>query len=141
MPDPQGSCRTMRFMGLSRSFTRRDHVSGSADSISLDPLFPAGGYPVIDDWTIRDVKLRIKGVLFSDEIPDVRDIVIISHADACGILENLLSSQELKSVAGRIEQVRKMELICRDIVEGGFPSHSRHRIVYGVEALAPPPCG
>ena len=74
-------------------------------------------YPVIDDRTIRDVKLRIKGVLFSDEIPDVRDIVIISLSDACGILESLLSSQELKSVAGRIEQVCKMELICRDIVK------------------------
>ena len=62
-------------------------------------------------------------VLFSGEIPDPRDIVIISLADACGILENLLSSQELKRVAGRIEQVCKMELICRDIVKA-----ASHRI-------------
>ncbi len=80
-------------------------------------VFQTRRYPVIDDRTIRDVKLRIKGVLFSDEIPDVRDIVIISLSDGCGILESLLSSQELKSVAGRIEQVCKMELICRDIVK------------------------
>ena len=66
-------------------------------------VFQTRRYPVIDDRTIRDVKLRIKGVLFSDEIPDVRDIVIISLSDGCGILESLLSSQELKSVAGRIE--------------------------------------
>ncbi len=71
-------------------------------------VFQTRRYPVIDDRTIRDVKLRIKGVLFSDEIPDVRDIVIISLSDGCGILESLLSSQELKSVAGRIEQVCKM---------------------------------
>ena len=80
-------------------------------------VFQTRRYPVIDDRTIRDVKLRIKGVLFSDEIPDVRDIVIISLSDGCGILESLLSSQELKSVAGRIEQVCKMELICREIVK------------------------
>ena len=80
-------------------------------------VFQTRRYPVIDDRTIRDVKLRIKGMLFSDEIPDVRDIVIISLSDGCGILESLLSSQELKSVAGRIEQVCKMELICRDIVK------------------------
>ena len=80
-------------------------------------VFQTRRYPVIDDRTIRDVKMRIKGVLFSDEIPDVRDIVIISLSDACGILESLLSSQEMKGVAGRIEQVCKMELICREIVK------------------------
>ena len=80
-------------------------------------VFQTRRYPIIDDRTIREVKLRIMGVLFSDEIPDVRDIVIIALSDACGIFEGLLSSQELQSAAGRIEQVRKMELICRDVVK------------------------
>ena len=79
--------------------------------------FQTRRYPIIDDRTMQEVKLRIMGVLFSDEIPDVRDIVIISLADACGIFGGMLSSQELKSAAGRIEQVRKMELVCRDVVK------------------------
>ena len=48
-------------------------------------VFHERRYPIIDNKAVQEVKLRIMGVLFSDEIPDVRDIVIISLADACGI--------------------------------------------------------
>ena len=57
------------------------------------------------------MKLRIMEVLFSDVIPDPRDIVIICLADACGIFRSLLSKQELRQATGRIEQVRKLDLI------------------------------
>ena len=72
-------------------------------------------YPVIDNQPVREVKLRIMGVLFSDEIPDARDIVIISLCDACGMFGGLLSGPELRGVALRIRQVRKMELIGREV--------------------------
>ena len=68
-------------------------------------------YPVVDDRAEREVKLRIMEVLFSDEIPDARDVVIICLADVCGIFRELLSSKELKSASKRIEQVRKLDLI------------------------------
>ncbi len=55
------------------------------------------------------------GVLFSDEIPDARDIVIISLSDVCGIFRGILSTRELKDAAQRINQVRKMDLIGREI--------------------------
>ena len=55
------------------------------------------------------------GVLFSDEIPDPRDIVIICLTDACGVLKDLLSTRELKRATGRIKQVRKMDLIGREV--------------------------
>ena len=80
-------------------------------------VFPTRRYPIIDNRTVREVKLRIMGVLFSDEIPDVRDIIIISLSDVCGILERLLSSQELKATARRVDQVRKMDLIGREVAE------------------------
>ena len=54
-------------------------------------VFHERRYPIIDNKTVREVKLRIMGVLFSDEIPDARDIVIISLADACGIFGGILS--------------------------------------------------
>ena len=72
-------------------------------------------YPIIDGRAAWEVKLRIMGVLFSDEIPDPRDIVIICLTDACGVLRELLSTRELKRATGRIQQVRKMDLIGREI--------------------------
>ena len=72
-------------------------------------------YPIIDDRAAWEAKLRIMGVLFSDEIPDPRDIVIICLTDACGVLRELLSTRELKRATGRITQVRKMDLIGREI--------------------------
>ena len=68
-------------------------------------------YPVVDRSAKNEVKLRIMGVLFSDEIPDPRDVVIICLADACGIFKGLLSRRELSKASARIEQVRKLDLI------------------------------
>ena len=50
-------------------------------------------------------------ILFSDEIPDPRDIAIVGLMDAGGLFKYLLSERELKGVAERIEQVRNMDLI------------------------------
>ncbi|MCE2513224.1 MAG: GPP34 family phosphoprotein [Acidimicrobiia bacterium] len=74
-------------------------------------VFRSRRYPMVDGKEEREVKLRILGVLLSDEIPDPRDIVIICLADACGILHQLLPKRELAGVRDRIEQVRKLDLI------------------------------
>ena len=74
-------------------------------------VFRARRYPIIDGKVDREVKLRIMGVLFSDEIPDPRDIVIIALADVCGLFRELLSKRELERAAARINQVRKLDLI------------------------------
>ena len=74
-------------------------------------VFRSRRYPMIDGQAEREVKLRIMGVLFSDDIPDPRDVVIICLADACGIFKEILSKRELEQAAARIEQVRKLDLI------------------------------
>ncbi len=74
-------------------------------------VFRSRRYPMIDGREEREVKLRIMGVLLSDDLPDPRDIVIICLADACGILRHLMPKRELDSVRDRIEQVRKLDLI------------------------------
>ena len=74
-------------------------------------VFKSRRYPVIDGKAEREVKLRIMGVLFSDEIPDPRDVVIICLADACGLFAELLPKRELEQASVRIEQVRKLDLI------------------------------
>jgi len=80
-------------------------------------VFRSRRYPVVDGTEEREVKLRILGVLLSDEIPDPRDIVIICLADACGILHLLLPKRELAGVRDRIEQVRKLDLIGQAMAE------------------------
>ena len=74
-------------------------------------VFQSRRYPVVDGEAEREVKLRIMEVLFGNEIPDPRDIVIICLADTCGILRELLSSRALERASDRIEQVRKLDLI------------------------------
>ena len=78
-------------------------------------VFHTRRYPVIDNQTLREVKLRIMEVLFTDQIPDVRDIVLIALADVCGIFSSLLSSRELKQVTPRIRQISKLDLIAREV--------------------------
>ena len=74
-------------------------------------VFRSRRYPLVDGKAEREVKLRIMEVLFSDQIPAPRDVVIIALADACGILRELLPKRELEQAAARIEQVRKLDLI------------------------------
>ena len=80
-------------------------------------VFQTRRYPVIDNRTVREVKLRLMGVLFSDEIPDARDILLISLSDVCGIFGSLLSTAELDSAAERIAQVRKLDLMGREVAK------------------------
>ena len=74
-------------------------------------VFQARRYPIIDNTAEREVKLRIMEVLFSDQIPGPRDVVIIGLAHACDIFKEILSTRELARVSDRIDQVRKLDLI------------------------------
>jgi len=74
-------------------------------------VFRSRRYPTVDGTAEREVKLRILGVLLSDDIPDPRDIVIIGLADGCGILGELLPKGEYGRARARIDQVRKLDLI------------------------------
>ena len=74
-------------------------------------------YQTVDGKPEEDVRLRIMRVLFSDDIPDPRDIVIICLADACGIFGNILSSSELAEAQERIELVRKLDPIGRSMTQ------------------------
>jgi hypothetical protein len=78
-------------------------------------VFRTRRYPVIDNQTLREVRLRIMDVLRRDEIPDARDTVIIALAHVCGIFGSLLPSGELQSLLPRIRQISKMDLIAREV--------------------------
>ena len=73
--------------------------------------FRSRRYPTVDGKAEREVKLRIMEVLFGQEIPDPRDVMLICLVDGCGIFSELLSKHELSNAADRIAQVRQMDLI------------------------------
>lgn len=78
-------------------------------------VFRSRRYPIVDGKAEREVKLRLMEVLFSDVIPDPRDIVLICLTDACGIFPELLSKREVQVVQPRINAVRQMDLIGRAV--------------------------
>ena len=87
-------------------------------------------YPVIDGKAEREVKLRIMHVLFSDDIPGPRDIVIICLADACRIFGRIMTETEVERARERIELVRRMDLI------GQAVSSAIRDLEWSVEATA-----
>ena len=107
-----------------------EHIVESADAIRAEGLnrlvdggilerqeerflwvFRTRRYPTVDGTAEREVKLRLMGVLFSNEIPDPRDVMLICLVDACGIFDEILSRNELERASDRIAQVRQMDLI------------------------------
>ncbi len=79
-------------------------------------MFRSRRYPPVDGIAEIEVKLRIMEVLFAEVVPTPRDVVIICLADACGIFNELLSSEDLREVQPRIELVRGMDLIGRAVM-------------------------
>ena len=72
-------------------------------------------YEIADAEAAGEPKQRVLRILFNTNVPDVRDSVLISLADACGILENLLPDREFRSAAGRINQIRNLDLVGRSV--------------------------
>ena len=72
-------------------------------------------YPVIDGKTTEEVTFRIMRLLFSEDIPDPRDIVIISLASAADVFRRILSREELIEAQSRIDLIGRMDLIGRSV--------------------------
>lgn len=72
-------------------------------------------YPTIDGNVEQEVKLRIGEVLFSDDIPDPRDVALIGLVDACDILRDIFPDSDMERCRPRIDQLRKMDLIGREL--------------------------
>ena len=78
-------------------------------------LFGSRRYPTVDGKADQEVKLRIMSVLFSDEIPDPRDMTVVEMADTCGIFAELLAKREFEHAAPRIAQISGLDLVLRAV--------------------------
>ncbi len=74
-------------------------------------------YPASDGKTQQDVQSRVMETLFSEDIPDPRDIMIIGLAAACGVFESILSREERAEAQERIDAISRLDLMGRAIRE------------------------
>lgn len=72
-------------------------------------------YPVIDGQEIREVKLRLLDVLLRDVLPSPRDVCLMSLAETCGIISQIVPASELIIARERIAKFAKMELIGQNV--------------------------
>ncbi len=66
----------------------------------------------------EETRQRILQAIFSDVIPDTRDIVIISLAHACDIFQRILPTDEYEEAHKRIEIISRLEMISRSVIDG-----------------------
>jgi golgi phosphoprotein 3 len=74
-------------------------------------FFSKRKYPPMKDKEIKEVKLRVRDLVFSNDIPDVRDMVIVSLLHYGELHSLVFSDSELKQYKERIENLAKMDLI------------------------------
>ena len=74
-------------------------------------FFSKRKYPLIKDKEIKEVKLRVRELVFSNDIPDLRDIVIISLLHYGQLLSLVFTEPEINKYKSRIEKIAMMDLI------------------------------
>lgn len=80
-------------------------------------VFHTRRYPVIDDTEQREVKARLRQLLLTDEIPDPRDVVLISLIDACNLLHLVLTPEEITGAKARVQQLARLDLIGQAVAQ------------------------
>ena len=78
-------------------------------------VFPERRYPAVSGKEEREVKSRLLGVLFNDDIPDPRDSLLIGLCRAAGLFSLILAPHELDKVQPRIDQVADLEELNRSL--------------------------
>jgi hypothetical protein len=78
-------------------------------------VLPTSRYPVVDPVTAQDIESRLRHLILTDTIPDPRETVLISLANSCGLLQDILSPREWRRSQSRIEQLIKLDTVAREL--------------------------
>ena len=74
-------------------------------------------FPLVDNQRQQHVKLRLAHTILSGQIPATRDIMLVSVAEACGLLGYVVSDVELQNRKERIQVLCGLETISRKVRE------------------------
>jgi len=80
-------------------------------------VFEVRRYPAIDNHEIKEVKIRLRELILSNDLPDPRDAVLISLVAACRLFNEIFTSRELEKVQPRIAQLAKLDLIGQEVAK------------------------
>ncbi len=104
----------IRRAALARLIKRGILRSEAQGLLSLVPAVSRSRrYPAADGQPVEEARLRVMRILFSDDVPDPRDIAIIALANACGVFRTILSPEERAQVRDRIDLLKNLDLIGR----------------------------
>jgi hypothetical protein len=78
-------------------------------------VFSRRAYPQSTGREEREAKARLMAVLFDDSVPDPRDTLLLGLADATGVLDAMLSAEEIRKASNRIAEVVALEEIGRSV--------------------------
>ena len=98
------------------------------------PWMRARRYPSSVGKTASELRLHVADILGSDDIPDPRDVALISLLDACEILPDIFPRQEMEDFRPRIALLRKMDLIGREVA--GAVAEIERSVIQAVRARA-----
>jgi len=87
-------------------------------------------FPIVNNRPQRYVKSRLAQAILTDDIPDTRDIILVSIAEQCGLLEYVLSDTQLKSRYQRIQMLCNLETISRQVSDAiaGLDASRHHSL-------------
>jgi anti-anti-sigma factor len=74
-------------------------------------VFETHRYPLMDDREVKEVRTRLRELILGDDIPDSRDVVLISLGNACRLLDDLFTDKENDQVQSRIAALARLDLI------------------------------
>ena len=72
-------------------------------------------------------------MLFSDEVPDPRDVALIGLVDACDLLGEIFPDRNVDQLRPRVEQLRRMDLIARDLAGAVSDIEDNLKTVFSAE--------
>ncbi len=78
-------------------------------------VFEVRRYPLQDDREIKEVRARLHDLLLTDEIPDAREVVLISLGKACRLLDDLFAPAELERAQARMATLARLDLIGQEM--------------------------
>jgi len=72
-------------------------------------------FPLINNHPQEHVKVRLTRAILGNEIPDTRDIMLVSLAEPCGLLPCFLTITQLTVLGERIRIICNLETISRKV--------------------------
>ncbi len=73
-------------------------------------------YPTVDFDSKENVKLRMREVVLSNDVPDPTEAATACLVEACGLFPEIFSESELRQCRSRMQHLRPLDLIGRAVI-------------------------